>query len=413
MLKSIPPLTRISLLVSCIVLAGWLFSDGQARFKIVYLPPVQTPLGTFDSFFNMDMNDLGQVVGSTWNLTGAFAGFLYTPGQGVKYIDPSGMFNVRLWRINNNGLILGYDGSYSESGRYRIFSYDPQRGYQWLRKNLPQSERVRFVDMNDAGTILAQGRYPWRYSEGPGWQNLTAISRALKPFKSFTLVGMNRNGDFTLLASEKDWNHSYVYFSGSDTLVDLAPIATYGMDINDSGWVVGTAVKWSEPPNVRPLSARPYLYTPNAGLRRIHPPVKAPLIDAFWITAGGTVGGCVEKNGNCASLLTYSKQKEYRTVKEERFRAMLPAGMTFVGVEVAVMNDRNEFVGSVVADDPGGEQRNAVWFLWSPRYGLLDLQKVMPANVKILRVYDLNHRGQILLQVEGAGKSAAVLTPVI
>jgi hypothetical protein len=64
------------------------FADNSALFTIEFLPAVPTPLGKFDRAMRwMDMNDFGQVTGHAWGSTGgAQAGFLYTPGQGMKYI---------------------------------------------------------------------------------------------------------------------------------------------------------------------------------------------------------------------------------------------------------------------------------------------------------------------------------------
>ena len=149
-------------------------------------------------------------------------------------------------------------------------------------------------------------------------------------------------------------------------------------------------------------------------MRNIHPKIKGEM-EALWIAADGTVGGCVSKL-NCQSLFTYNSQEGHKILNEELFRKMLPSDMPFDGINIHSMNDRREFVGGVTThgEEPGS-QHDGAFFWYSPQHGLKDLQKLvnqLKPNVKIEQVEDFNNVGQILLQITQDGNTgAAILTP--
>lgn len=395
------------------------FAGSNDLFTIQFLPPVPTPLGKFDRAMRwMDMNDSGQVTGRAWGSdTDAQAGFLYTPGQGMKLIDPSGSLKVEPWRINNAGQIVGSDFG---SDQYKLFIYDPKKGYQSLQTGIipRDTKRYRLIDMNNNGVIVASSQpdlkgvsHPIRYTPGRGWEDLVIAIRPLNRFSQVSLgvTHINDNGDITFYRE-----HTYVYFAKSDKLIDLSPVANVG-DINDFGWVVGTAYDLTAPPVISPIHVRPYVYVPGTGIRNVRPKVTGDT-SAWWISADGTVGGYIEKEGYGQTIFTYNQQEGHKIVDEELFRKLLPADMPFDGVNIHSMNDRKEFVGEILThgDEPHSPS-NGAFFWYSPRYGLKGLQKIvsqLQGNVKIVQIEDFNNAGQVLLQVERAGKSAvAILSP--
>lgn len=398
------------------------FASNNARYSIQVLPALQTPVGTLDLIEPVDLNDRGQIVGwATELLTNVRAGFLYTPGDGMKYIDPSGMFNVQPWRINNNGQVVGRDFG---SRNYALFLYDPQSGYTSLTKGLPTFAvgHFAFIDMNDAGVIHAASAkndrspsIPYRYTAERGWERLDDVYPKLKRFRKygFSTTHINENGDFTLYLNQKNVIHTYVYYPNRNHLVELLPIY-YAADLNDLGWVVGTAYDWTPPPVISPINGRPYLYTPETGLHSIRPNTEAQS-SAFSIAADGTVGGCFEKDGNCQSLFTYTLSQGFKFIDERKFRAMLPPQARFAGLEVQPMNDRKELVGAVFTLDRFDNRTYGAWFLYSPQHGLQDLQKLVSRaapGVKINSIVDFNNHGQILMHVlQGDNSKVAILTP--
>jgi hypothetical protein len=328
---------------------------------------------------------------------------------------------VEPWRINNKGQIVGRDFG---SAKYSLFLYDPQAGYQSLLQGKLHPSRYGLEAMNNHGVIIASSQIvkgvsrPIRYTPGRGWEDLINTVPALNRFNKnpFSVYGtpLNDNGDFTFYRWENGELHAYVYYEKSGKAVDLAPMIQVG-DVNDFGWVAGNFYKLTEGAVIEPINQHPYVYIPGTGIQNIRPNVKDQSF-AGWISTDGTVGGCIIKELNCETIFTYNKQEGSKIVNAELFRKMLPPDMPYDGVDVHSMNDRKEFVGGISThDDHPESQHDAAFFWYSPRHGLMDLQKIVSQlnkNVKIQQIEDFNNAGQILLIIEGVGNyDAVILTP--
>lgn len=207
-------------------------------------------IGTLGGYYHMsvanDINDNGQVVGSSYNTHGDLRAFVYDPTTGMKEIVSTGT-SSEAYSINNSGQVAGYDSIGLADGKWHAYVYDPIAGVQFLFHS-GEIESAAY-GINDSGQVAGMIRttsnrtirYSFLYDPLTELQKIGSSSYA---------TDINNNGQaigfFRSLVSQE--NHAFIY----DTTTGLQDIGTLGgnlsraQGINDHGQVVGYSTILSE-----------------------------------------------------------------------------------------------------------------------------------------------------------------------
>lgn len=186
----------------------------------------------------LDINDRGDIVGST-SVPGAFQhAFLYRDGRAINLSAPLGRANRSgaATAINEAGHVVGY------AGAGRLFYFDGQASRLITHPDLPDSTGYQLYDINDHDAIAGStDHFSFIYQDG----TLTKIP-PLASQRITAAWGINNAGQVTGVGMLADgtWR-PFLYANGSTTslgtLGGVTPDGDGGTayDINGAGWVVG------------------------------------------------------------------------------------------------------------------------------------------------------------------------------
>jgi hypothetical protein len=157
--------------------------------------------------FGSDLNDAGTVIGRSADTLGNLVPFYYTDAGGMQAItDNGGAVFGRAEAINNAGLVTG-------TGNGRAFIFNAQT--MEFRYITEAAQGISAVDINDAGAVLG--------ISGSGNLSFVTLYR-----EDFGLVSLS-----SLL-------------EGNEDPFNPAWLMKDAVDINDNGWILGTAQRVSD-----------------------------------------------------------------------------------------------------------------------------------------------------------------------
>ncbi len=197
---------------------------------------VLTDLGTFGGHLSVakDINDSAQIVGYSITSSGQRRAFIWTPYQGMEYIDALGDTSNLAHSINDYGEVVGY--FVSDSGQRKAFIWDETTGFQDL--NTESDSFSEAYDINNLGQVVGfavssdghRKAFVWDRKNGMEYiKNKNEIeSIAYSINNSGEVVGYSLSSDFILKA----------FVWKSDKGIQELP-GFLGSDINMSGQVVG------------------------------------------------------------------------------------------------------------------------------------------------------------------------------
>lgn len=341
------PLARAALRalgVAVLLLAGAPAVSAPGPYRLIDLGPVAPgPLG---------LNDAGQAVGTRVDATGRSRGFLYTPGQGHVDLGTLGGPWATAQAINRWGQVTG--GSVDAAGIGQAYVWTPGEGMVAIP---PAPGGAAGHGINDQGQVagvfhvFGEVSVPFLYTPGQGAIALGGFSGT---YGSASAV--NRLGQVTGVSEDLTLNPAAFLWTPDAGLARLHPEGTggTGQAINDRGQVTGT---FASPSDVHPGSVA-FLHTPGRG----------------------------------SSAL-----------------GVLPGHVTSVGLG---LNERGDVVGQSSSAAHGPQA-----FLWTAERGLQSLQALLePGNAvgwTLDQAWDVNEAGQIV----GTGRRGDqargfLLTPV-
>jgi probable HAF family extracellular repeat protein len=179
------------------------------------------------------INNLGQVVGGYTEGTRSW-GFLYTPGEGCRFIFHPDDWNTAASGINDAGQIVGtyFDG---ETHGFLL------SGGAFTALNYPQAWHTYASGINNAGLIVGhyyhgtQGTHGFVYSGGA----YTALPDPAPGAYETWAVGVNNAGQISGW-SRTDKSRGFVYSGGAYTILEYPGCwGTLARGINQSGQTVG------------------------------------------------------------------------------------------------------------------------------------------------------------------------------
>lgn len=394
-------------------------ADAQSRtYTLHLLEPLETPVGMLDQVRALDMNERGQVVGRVHNgdLTDfKSAAFVFTPGAGMRDLDPDGSYLSRADAINDHGEIFGRSGTSSPNPRSQrmLFLFRPGEGYDFMGENRQIHQAFWFRDMNNAGEVVGgvfskrrRSYVPYLYSPGEGWINLLPVDPrlAVGTFSRAELV--NDHGEIVFVTDPEELETRWYVLHRDDSFVDLGSFHRDAADFAPSherrfsktGEMVGVVAAERV---VGPVSAfdriHAVLYRPGRGKLDVHPRgFKAS--GGNWIGKRGLVGGTLQDGRSRDTVFTYDERRQPKLrveITADDFRRLV--GGEIRKVILFDMNDRGDFIGyvSTLPD---------VWFFYSRETGLLNLGEILAQSggedLLLMAARQLNNRGQILLLVK-------------
>lgn len=412
---------RSVIVTTCLVLLaalGAAVADAQRpRYVLHRLEPLETPVGVLDQVRALDLNDRGQIVGRAHN--GGFGGtfhsaaFLFTPGVGMKDLDPDGAYLSRALAVNDRGLVFGVvSGPFGPAGRVSqkdVFLYEPGEGFTFLGTNPRLRRQFSFSDLNNrgevVGTLVARRRdrnLPYLYTPDQGWIDLRFAHPRLAQIESSQPHLLDDRGDVVLFTADALGDDEFlrqVYVLHPDGALDeiegrfgVHTRPVHRSPLNRTGGLLDNLRTWS--------GFRTRLYLPGKGWRFLLPRDVGPDVSS-WIGSTGLIGGLLHGGQYWDSVFTYDERREPKLrieITPEDSRAFV--GAETFGVIVWDMNDRGDFIGEVRA-------LRSAWFVYSRETGLQDLQAIVDesggGDLTLLAARRINKRGQILLHTKQVG----------
>lgn len=329
-------------------------------------------LGTLNPTDNFSaaqgLNDLGQVVGNSYvqdanGIPTVERAFLYTPGVGMVDLGAAGATGAFTWDINNSGRITGWihDGGSLASGGYWEWAalWDGGVGHTIPGYGQPGMSSVAY-GVNDSGVVVG-------HSDTMNWSS---------PIP---------NGE------------AFVY--DGTTLTFLGTLGghwSYGMDINNAGYVAGFADTGENPsgdPNVYMSRYHAVIWSPNGSILDLG--TFGTDSYAYKINATGqTVGSSLANDGFYHAFLYNGT-------------SMIDIGIPNGNTEALSINDAGQVVGDTV------NWLTSTAFLYE-NGTMFDLNTLVNGlgSDNIISAHDINNVGQIVgYGLHNGSYEAYILTP--
>lgn len=189
----------------------------------------------------VSLNDAGQVVGTRERSSGGFAGFVWDAKQGFRELGTPGGPWVQPAAISSSGLVVGH--TYGNGAPVRPFVWSESRGMRAI--DLPASALYgEAVGVNRQGTVLLKVRsstadsiYTWNESSGLQPVALGDEARGMGYFPT------DINDQGSILGHHYSPVTPFVRFSDGQQLELGTLDGSWAgpSDLNNHGWVVGTA----------------------------------------------------------------------------------------------------------------------------------------------------------------------------
>ena len=392
------------------------------QYEIDLFPAFAEPLGGSEFIFVNDafLNDLGQVAGTTEGTDRKgrrhTAVFFHSPEHGFDVFNPGGNNRVETRALNNRGEILIRERTKGRATR-RLFLYKPGGSYKEVPHefNKKQRRRLRVVDFNDRGQILASsGDEPFLYNKTRGWQPLRPLSAdfASAPRTQLQAWSMSARNHIVLkrVTQHPVWRErTYLLFRGRRVI----PFEERGWHVdlpgtpNESGQIAGT---WADDRH----QTRAYYFDRTGGIVDLHRNEFSWSASNGLLQDGTALVKAVHHDNTLHFYLFRKGQGLAEIFGEEEFSPWAEhLGCRFGTVYVEHLNERKEMAGTVTCKQ--GPNRK---FFLTPEAGLFDLRDLIPtidngSRFKLTGIHDLNDRGQILISGTIAKRiRLAVLTPM-
>ncbi len=230
-------LNRFSLILTSCAVFG-LISSKPSIAAVMYSV---TDIGTLGGSGSraIDINDNGQVVGTSSDSNYNSQAFLWDSTSGIRSLDPNGIGSSSANKINNNGQVVGSKNS-------RAFLWDSVNGLQNLA-TLPNDSFSTANAINDKGQVVgslqnSSGSQTFLWDSVNGLQNLGTLNG----YDGTSPRDINNNGEVVGFASYNP-NRSLraVLWDSSKGIQDLGGLSRFNTNlansINDTGTVVGSS----------------------------------------------------------------------------------------------------------------------------------------------------------------------------
>jgi probable HAF family extracellular repeat protein len=316
-----------------------------------------------------DINNQGQVVGSSENAQFQTRAFIWSAATGMRDLGTLGGNTAVAQDINNAGQVVGY--SQTASGAVHAFLWTDSTGMQDL--GTLGGDRSEATSINDYGEIVGVSRTTpnslrerafFRHVSGGALRDLGILGNRTAFYDGSSAVGINNNGLIagTSSSAERDSQAMYWVAGTPDKLsLGQVPSAFYNQAtaINNRNQIVGFSLLQGE------NNQRAFIWRPGTGL--------VTLPEGAWRPNAISDDGVVVGNGGDRNVFYWSTTTGLQS---------LPTFNQFARVN-GVNNKRQAvgaaaFPGSGSSDNGGPNLRAALWNLPLESYASLWDDTVRP-----------------------------------
>jgi probable HAF family extracellular repeat protein len=193
------------------------------------------------------INSSGQVVGTSWTITGQRHAFLWTPSGGMQDLGTLGGLNSFAYGINDSGQVVGV--SQISTGQGHAFLWTQSGGMQDLVTSGVLNSSSSVSGINNSGQIFGRGQTEaFLWTPSIGMQDLGTLGGSY----SYS-YGINDSGQVVGYSTTNTGAYHAFLWTQSGGMLDLGVPAGYGLysqanAINNSGQIVGCtsdAVMWT------------------------------------------------------------------------------------------------------------------------------------------------------------------------
>ncbi len=321
-------------------IVGSSYDSSNGEYGFIYQNGTMSKIIPTDGIWSnlSSINDSGEAVGTSGILPAGNAhGFVYS---GATFTDLGSLGGDRTYArgINSSGKIAGY--SYNSSNNVRGYIYD--NGTMTDLEDIMSSNRTYAFSINDSDMITGYTRVPEGTISAFVYQNGTMTYFDAFTERSTTGVKINNAGQVVGYGYDLSNNvHAFIYLDG--VITDLGTLGgrySYGYDINDRGQAVGMSQTSSE-------QTHAFIYEDDT-MFDLNDLVTLPsgwiLKDAMGINEyGDIIGNAISPEGNNIAYLLYNHEAHGDNPPDNG--SSVPEPLTVLLFLPAVYSLRNRFMG--------------------------------------------------------------------